>query len=159
MATLFITSQTTSPRTCTDLRNKAKNKNVTFSKSRKAPSFSLKDEQESEPTSTSSSPVAVVKEKPNNGGEAASSTGNEVSVHELDHGIELEAEELEKQEEMDWKMDEEFKTFMGNPLIEAVIKLEKERADRTLKELDRESSSDHCFKIRTETVCHGPPRL
>ena len=33
--------------------------------------------------------------------------------------------------------------FMGNPLIEAAIKLEKKRADRKLKELDRESSSDN----------------
>ena len=44
---------------------------------------------------------------------------------------------------MDWKTDEEFKKFMGNPSIEAAIKLEKKRADRKLKELDRESSSDN----------------
>ena len=45
---------------------------------------------------------SLVNEKPNNnGGEAASSTGNEVSVHEVDHGSKLEAEELEKQQEMD----------------------------------------------------------
>lgn len=39
---------------------------------------------------------------------------------------------------MDWKTDEEFKKFMGNPSIEAAIKLEKKRADRKLKELDNE---------------------
>lgn len=55
-----------------------------------------------------------------------------------------EEEEEEKliQQEVDWKTDEEFKKFMGNPSIEAAIKLEKKRADRKLKELDREASSD-----------------
>ena len=47
----------------------------------------------------------------------------------------------EGNEEMDWKTDEEFKKFMGNPSIEAAIKLEKKRTDRKLKELDRESGS------------------
>ncbi|PWA41900.1 ethylene-dependent gravitropism-deficient and yellow-green-like 3 [Artemisia annua] len=47
----------------------------------------------------------------------------------------------EGNEEMDWKSDEEFKKFMGNPSIEAAIKLEKKRTDRKLKELDRESGS------------------
>lgn len=53
-----------------------------------------------------------------------------------------EAEEREKRQEMDWKVDEEFKDFMGNPSIEAAIKLEKKRADRKLKELDRERSDN-----------------
>ena len=53
-----------------------------------------------------------------------------------------EEKEKEKQQEMDWKTDEEFKNFMGNPSIEAAIKLEKKRADRKLKQLDRESSSN-----------------
>lgn len=52
----------------------------------------------------------------------------------------VEVGEREKQQELDWKTDEEFKKFMGNPSIEAAIKLEKKRADRKLKELDRESS-------------------
>lgn len=47
-----------------------------------------------------------------------------------------------KQQEMDWKTDEEFKKFMGNPSIEAAIKLEKKRADRKLKELDREGADN-----------------
>lgn len=53
-----------------------------------------------------------------------------------------EAEEREKRQERDWKVDEEFKDFMGNPSIEAAIKLEKKRADRKLKELDRERSDN-----------------
>lgn len=48
-----------------------------------------------------------------------------------------------QQQEVDWKTDEEFKKFMGNPSIEAAIKLEKKRADRKLKELDRESSNSN----------------
>lgn len=52
-------------------------------------------------------------------------------------------EESEGQQEVDWKSDEEFKKFMGNPSIEAAIKLEKKRTDRKLKELDRERSSDN----------------
>ncbi|KAG5070426.1 hypothetical protein GLYMA_01G241500v4 [Glycine max] len=46
-----------------------------------------------------------------------------------------------QQQEMDWKSDEEFKKFMGNPSIEAAIKLEKKRADRKLKQLDRETTN------------------
>lgn len=53
-----------------------------------------------------------------------------------------DAEEREKRQEMDWKVDEEFKDFMGNPSIEAAIKLEKKRADRKLKELDRDRSDN-----------------
>ncbi|KAL1317060.1 hypothetical protein HN51_069175 [Arachis hypogaea] len=54
---------------------------------------------------------------------------------------EEDGEQKEKQEqETDWKTDEEFKKFMGNPSIEAAIKLEKKRADTKLKQLSRESS-------------------
>ena len=104
--------------------------------SRKPLRFSInKDElQESEPTSSSSSSsssVAVVSEKPSEGDE------------DTQKKSELSSEELDELQEMDWKTDEEFKKFMGNPSIEAAIKLEKKRADRKLKELDRESSSDN----------------
>lgn len=51
-------------------------------------------------------------------------------------------EEEEEEQEKDWKTDEEFKKFMGNPSIEAAIKLEKKRADRKLKELDRKNSDN-----------------
>ncbi|CAN1284899.1 Probable zinc metallopeptidase EGY3, chloroplastic [Linum perenne] len=50
--------------------------------------------------------------------------------------------EEEELQEKDWKTDEEFKKFMGNPSIEAAIKLEKKRADRKLKELDKENSDN-----------------
>jgi hypothetical protein len=49
-----------------------------------------------------------------------------------------EKKRREEQQEVDWRSDEEFKKFMGNPSIEAAIKLEKQRADRKLRELDRE---------------------
>jgi len=48
----------------------------------------------------------------------------------------------DEQQEVDWKSDEEVKKFMGNPSIEAAIKLEKKRADRKLRELDREPDAN-----------------
>ncbi|XP_050208969.1 probable zinc metallopeptidase EGY3, chloroplastic [Mercurialis annua] len=82
--------------------------------------FSVKDDQETERSSSASGSMAAVSEEKN----------------------EPEEEEKEKQQEMDWKEDDEFKKFMGNPSIEAAIKLEKKRADRKLKELDRESNDN-----------------
>lgn len=67
---------------------------------------------------------------------------NELSVQEIEAKKESHGEEKNKQQEIDWKTDEEFKKFMGNPSIEAAIKLEKKRADRKLKELDREGSDN-----------------
>lgn len=155
MATLSITSH--SSLSSWPPRNKNKNKNNTgtivsafnkkpsgekthlsfslYSKpsSRKPLRFSInKDEQESEPTSSTSSSVAVVSENP--------SEGNDTQKTEL--AKESDADEKEKRQEMDWKTDEDFKKFMGNPSIEAAIKLEKKRADRKLKELDRENSDN-----------------
>lgn len=92
--------------------------------------FSARDDSESEPSSSS---VAVVSDE--RGG------GNDSEKAELPAG-EDEVEDREKQQEMDWKTDEEFKKFMGNPSIEAAIKLEKKRADRKLKELDREGADN-----------------
>ncbi|XP_060168054.1 probable zinc metallopeptidase EGY3, chloroplastic [Lycium barbarum] len=80
-----------------------------------------------------SSSVAVASEEND-------SPKKEEHIHEGES--ELERIEREKQQEMDWKTDEEFKNFMGNPSIEAAIKLEKKRADRKLKELDSETSSN-----------------
>lgn len=54
-------------------------------------------------------------------------------------GLDEKGKELQ---EVDWKTDEEFKKFMGNPSIEAAIKLEKKRTDRKLRELDRESDGN-----------------
>lgn len=97
--------------------------------------FSVKDEQESEKTSSS---VAVVTEE-----NESIKRASEASGHEMGTSKETDSEEeKEKQQEMDWKTDEEFKKFMGNPSIEAAIKLEKKRADRKLKELDRQSSDN-----------------
>ncbi|KAL0547614.1 hypothetical protein IC582_017558 [Cucumis melo] len=92
--------------------------------------FSARDDSESE---SSSSSIAVVSDE--RGG------GNDNEKAELSAG-EHESEEREKQHEIDWKTDEEFKKFMGNPSIEAAIKLEKKRADRKLKELDREGANN-----------------
>lgn len=69
----------------------------------------------------------------------------------------VEVGEREKQQELDWKTDEEFKKFMGNPSIEAAIKLEKKRADRKLKELDREKEmleeAEETFKVLDVIMC------
>lgn len=53
-------------------------------------------------------------------------------------GEDGEKKSRDEQQEVDWRSDEVFKKFMGNPSIEAAIKLEKKRADRKLRELDRE---------------------
>ena len=100
---------------------------------------SNKDDLEGQ--SPSSSSVAVVSEKEDGGGDARNS-GLAGGVELSEEGEKGESGEREKQQEMDWKLDEEFKKFMGNPSIEAAIKLEKKRADRKLKELDRESSDN-----------------
>lgn len=102
--------------------------------SRKTIRFSTnKDEQETQPTSSS---VAVVSEKrEDNDLQKTESSAGEVELGK-------EGEDEEKQQELDWKTDEEFKKFMGNPSIEAAIKLEKKRADRKLKELNRENSDN-----------------
>ncbi|CAN0920813.1 Probable zinc metallopeptidase EGY3, chloroplastic [Linum grandiflorum] len=55
---------------------------------------------------------------------------------------EEDKKEDEELQEKDWKTDEEFKKFMGNPSIEAAIKLEKKRADMKLKELDKENTDN-----------------
>nr|GME07612.1 probable zinc metallopeptidase EGY3, chloroplastic [Ipomoea batatas]GME20572.1 probable zinc metallopeptidase EGY3, chloroplastic [Ipomoea batatas] len=106
------------------------------SKSSKRLSFYVRAENKDEPSSSS---VAVAHEEARN---------EEIAKKDLHLEGELQKEsgseeiEREKQQEMDWKTDEEFKNFMGNPSIEAAIKLEKKRADRRLKELDRQTSSN-----------------
>ncbi|KAJ6751106.1 hypothetical protein OIU85_001614 [Salix viminalis] len=94
---------------------------------------SAKDEEESEQTSSSS--VAVITDKT----ESETKESPEVDLSKESDRLN---KDREKQQEVDWKTDEEFKKFMGNPSIEAAIKLEKKRADRKLKELDRESSDN-----------------
>ncbi|KAJ4964643.1 hypothetical protein NE237_016492 [Protea cynaroides] len=96
--------------------------------------FSARDEQDKEQSSSSS---VAVSDKPN--GDEAPNVDSSV---EIQLSEEVGSEEKIKQQELDWKTDEEFKKFMGNPSIEAAIKLEKKRADRKLRELDRERSSN-----------------
>lgn len=99
--------------------------------------FSAEDDRVGESADeASSSPVAIAEEQKedhdaNNNAPPSSENSEE------------EDEKKSKQQEMDWKTDEEFKRFMGNPSIEAAIKLEKTRTDRKLKELNRESNSEN----------------
>ncbi|XP_075501764.1 putative zinc metallopeptidase EGY3, chloroplastic [Primulina tabacum] len=65
----------------------------------------------------------------------------------IEDGFEIAKNEGEKNEkgklqEVDWKQDEAFKNFMGNPSIEAAIKLEKRRAEIKLQELNRETTGN-----------------
>lgn len=100
--------------------------------------FCVKAENSDKPSSSSSSSVGVEepKDEVNEKRELRLDNGSISSEHED------ETEEREARQEMDWKVDEEFKNFMGNPSIEAAIKLEKKRADRKLKQLDRERSDN-----------------
>ncbi|XP_028788301.1 probable zinc metallopeptidase EGY3, chloroplastic [Neltuma alba] len=102
---------------------------------------SLKDEQDGDSSSPSTTTTAAV--VPENGRDKHDSGVHEQLRKEGEVEDEQSStEEKEKQQEMDWKTDEEFKKFMGNLSIEAAIKLEKKRADRKLKELDRDGSSN-----------------
>jgi len=91
-------------------------------------SFVVKSSEDESYSSTSTS----VKEK--NGGEEK--TENE----------EVGMEERSRHQETDWKVDEDFKNFMGNPSIEAAVKLEKQRAERRLRELDKEAAGGNIFQ-------------
>ncbi|KAL6012884.1 putative zinc metallopeptidase egy3, chloroplastic [Asimina triloba] len=100
---------------------------------RRHPKFSARDEEEREPISSSTATVAPeieLKEKVAGVGPGSDGSGDG------------ESEEMVEKQEVDWKTDEEFKKFMGNPSIEAAIKLEKKRADRKLKELDIETDGN-----------------
>ncbi|XVE66696.1 hypothetical protein DITRI_Ditri08aG0099400 [Diplodiscus trichospermus] len=129
----FFVYSSSNPRKPFDLS--VKGHCLPFSRRLKPLNSSVKDEQESEPTSSSS--VAVASEEPGDENNKPESVQEVESIKANE-----ETEEKEKLQEMDWKTDEEFKKFMGNPSIEAAIKLEKKRADRKLKELDRESSDN-----------------
>ncbi|XP_031389649.1 probable zinc metallopeptidase EGY3, chloroplastic isoform X1 [Punica granatum] len=99
-------------------------------------SFSVKEENEN-------SSVAVISEKTAGDDRDGDEKEDERREAEKEEG----EEEKDKQQEMDWKTDEEFKKFMGSPSIEAAIRLEKKRADRKLKELDQESSGNPLVRI------------
>ncbi|CAN4107818.1 unnamed protein product [Withania somnifera] len=90
---------------------------------------------------SSSSSVAIASEE-NDSSKNDGKIQEGESGHQHESESEAERIEREKQQEMDWKTDVEFKKFMGNPSIEAAIKLEKKRADRKLKELDSRTDSN-----------------
>ncbi|XVF67411.1 hypothetical protein PTKIN_Ptkin10aG0118900 [Pterospermum kingtungense] len=127
-----------------------KGRHLPFSRRLKPVYSSVTDEQESEPTTSSpssSSSVAVASEETSHENETSKGV-EEVESSKPNE----ETEEKEKQQEMDWKNDEEFKKFMGNPSIEAAIKLEKKRADSRLKELDKESSGNPIVALFNKLV-------
>ncbi|KAJ6839208.1 putative zinc metallopeptidase EGY3, chloroplastic [Iris pallida] len=99
------------------------------------PKFSAKEQQEQTNPKTPPSSIAVV---PDDTNDEKKPTGGD---DEEDPGGRTQDQQLQQQE-VDWKEDEEFKRFMGNPSIEAAIKLEKKRADRKLRELDSEASGN-----------------
>ncbi|KAI9123965.1 hypothetical protein K1719_005265 [Acacia pycnantha] len=115
---------------------------------------SLNDEQNSiSSPSSSSSSITTAEVVPEKGRDEHDSGVSEQLIKE--DGVENEqesSEEKEKQQEMDWKTDEEFKKFMGNLSIEAAIKLEKKRADRKLKELDTDSSGNPILGLLNKLV-------
>ncbi|KAL0422509.1 UNVERIFIED_CONTAM: putative zinc metallopeptidase EGY3, chloroplastic [Sesamum latifolium] len=100
--------------------------------------FCVKAENSNEPSSSS---LAVEERKTDVNEEKDLHIGDGLSSSKGE-GDESEEKEKEKLQELDWKSDDEFKNFMGNPSIEAAIKLEKKRADRKLKQLDRERSDN-----------------
>lgn len=108
-------------------------------------------QQEQEERTEKASSVAVASGKQQEEATASSHHVGGDGGHEEGHiggegghneGDGEEAKKKEEQQEVDWKSDEEFKKFMGNPSIEAAIKLEKKRADRKLRELDREPDAN-----------------
>ncbi|XP_027159349.1 probable zinc metallopeptidase EGY3, chloroplastic [Coffea eugenioides] len=114
--------------------------------------FYVRAEEKNESSSSSPSSVAVVSEEPKNEepqkkdlsleGELSGESGVSGTESKPEAESDAEKEEKEKLQELDWKSDEDFKKFMGNPSIEAAIKLEKKRTDRKLKELNRETSDN-----------------
>lgn len=52
---------------------------------------------------------------------------------------------VEKKQERDWRLDEDFKKFMSSPSIESALKLERKRAEEKLKEINNQDQ-DNFFK-------------
>ncbi|KAF3320478.1 peptidase, M50 family [Carex littledalei] len=97
---------------------------------------SLQDQQQEEKSSSPPTSTAV-----------APAEEAEKSSHHVSKGSDLdEAQKKEEQQEVDWKEDEEFKKFMGNPSIEAALELEKKRIYRTIKEMERETDGGNPVK-------------
>lgn len=51
-------------------------------------------------------------------------------------------EAVEKKQERDWRLDEDFKKFMSNPSIESALKLERKRAEEKLRDLDNQDQGN-----------------
>lgn len=129
---------------CFSINSKPKSKRFNF--------YARAEEKSESSSSSSSSSVAVVSEEPKNEepqkkdlsleGELSGESGVSGTESKPEAESDAEKEEKEKLQELDWKSDEDFKKFMGNPSIEAAIKLEKKRTDRKLKELNRETSDN-----------------
>lgn len=99
--------------------------------------FVVKAEEKNDSSSSS-----VVVEEPKE--EGADNGKKYVNIEDGFGNAKNEGEENDKGKphEVDWKQDEAFKNFMGNPSIEAAIKLEKRRAEIKLQELNRETSGN-----------------
>ena len=51
-------------------------------------------------------------------------------------------EAVEKKQQGDWKMDEDFKKFIGNPSIEGALKLERKPAEEKVREIDSQEQGN-----------------
>ncbi|KAK1644385.1 hypothetical protein QYE76_062190 [Lolium multiflorum] len=114
---------------------------VSTVKSRSLVRCSLQEQQDQAKENRRASSIAVAPDEQK--AEEAMASSHHASVGGGDHqeggdGEDGARKSREEQQEVDWRSDEEFRKFMGNPSIEAAIKLEKQRADRKLRELDRE---------------------
>ncbi|XP_010476949.1 PREDICTED: probable zinc metallopeptidase EGY3, chloroplastic [Camelina sativa] len=148
MASLFVSTPSSSsltlkschsskPRRCYRPLLPPKLVNQTYRPRRRSPlRCSAEDDRVRESTNEAPSPVAIAEEQNENHANGNASPSPDISEVE-------EEKKKSKEQENDWKTDEEFKKFMGNPSIEAAIKLEKTRTDRKLKELNRESNSEN----------------
>ena len=51
-------------------------------------------------------------------------------------------EMVEKKQERDWRLDEDFKKFMSSPSIESALKLERKRAEERLREINSQEQGN-----------------
>lgn len=49
---------------------------------------------------------------------------------------------IEKKQERDWRLDEDFRKFMSSPSIESALKLERKRAEEKLREINSEEGGN-----------------
>lgn len=69
------------------------------------------------------------------------STGT--NVEEEKKAEEPKKEEIiEKKQERDWRLDEDFRKFMSSPSIESALKLERKRAEEKLREINSEEGGN-----------------